>query len=79
MPFTLAETIDFDGKEAIAIWTDKKIPFQERPQYRFKLKTKRGKSGVEWIVPLPNASGKIDVKVNPDDRSEVYTELMITL
>lgn len=79
MPFTLAETTEFDDKEVVAIWTDKKIPFQERPQYRFKLKTKRGKSGVEWIVPLPNASGKIDVKVNPDDRSEVYTELLITL
>lgn len=78
-PFTLAEAMDFDGRDVFSIWTDKKIPFEERQPQRFKLKTKRGKSGVEWIVPLPAASGKVDLKVNPEDRSEIYAELLVYL
>ncbi|MGH1339396.1 MAG: hypothetical protein ACRBFS_24970 [Aureispira sp.] len=79
VPFTLAEAMEFDGREVFSIWTDKKIPFEERQPQRFKLKTKRGKSGVEWIVPLPAASGKVDIKVNEEDRSEVYAELLVQL
>lgn len=79
VPFTLAEAMDFDGREVFAIWTDKKLPFQERQPQRFKLKTKRGKSGVEWIVPLPAASGLSDLKVNPEDRTEIYAELLVYL
>lgn len=79
IPFTLAEAMDFDGREVFAIWTDKKIPFEERQSQRFKLKTKRGKSGVEWIVPLPAASGLSDLKVNPEDRTEIYAELLVYL
>lgn len=79
IPFTLAEAIDFDGREAFSVWTDKKIPFEERQPQRFKLKTKRGKSGVEWIVPLPSASGQADLKVNLEDRAEIYSELLVYL
>ncbi len=79
VPFTLAESMDFDGQEVFAVWTDKKIPFEQRQPQRFKLKTKRGKSGVEWIVPLPAASALGELKVNPDDRTEIYSELLVTL
>jgi hypothetical protein len=79
VPFTLAEPMDFDGREVFGIWTDKKIPFEERQPQRFKLKTKRGKSGVEWIVPLPSASAMADLKVNPEDSSELYAELLVYL
>lgn len=78
-PFTLAEAMDFDGRDVFSIWTDQAIPFEQRQPQRFKLKTKRGKSGVEWIVPLPAASGSNDLKVNEDDRSEIYVELLVYL
>lgn len=68
-----------DGKEVFSIWTTAPIRFQEQQQEKFKLKTKRGKSGVEWTVQLPCASAFENLKVNLLDKSEVYSELIVYL
>lgn len=67
------------GKEVFRVWSSESIPFKELQQEKFKLKTKRGKSGVEWIVQLPCASALGDLKVNLLDKSEVYSELIVYL
>lgn len=71
-------TID-GGKEVFTIWSTQPIQFREQQQQKFKLKTKRGKSGVEWIVQLPCASALGNLKVNLSDKSEVYSELIVYL
>jgi hypothetical protein len=67
------------GKEVFRVWSTERIPFKERQLEKFKLKTKRGKSGVEWIVQLPCASALGNLKVNLLDKSEVYSELIVYL
>ncbi|BDS14002.1 hypothetical protein [Aureispira anguillae] len=80
MLFEAAEAGTIDGgKEIFSIWTSEPIKFREQQQEKFKLKTKRGKSGVEWIVQLPCASALGNLKVNLSDKSEVYSELIVYL
>jgi len=67
------------GKEVFRVWSSESISFKELQQEKFKLKTKRGKSGVEWIVQLPCGSALGDLKVNLLDKSEVYSELIVYL
>lgn len=80
MDFEDPETEAMDGgKEVFRVWSSESIPFKEIQREKFKLKTKRGKSGVEWIVQLPCASALGDLKVNLLDKSEVYSELIVYL
>jgi len=80
MDFEDPETEALDGgKEIYRVWSSERIPFKEKQQEKFKLKTKRGKSGVEWIVQLPCASALGNLKVNLLDKSEVYSELIVYL
>lgn len=79
IPFTNVETEEWDGKEVKSVWTDVAIPMRERQPQKFKIKTKRGKSGVEWIQPLPNAMASSNLKVNKSDPDEVYSELIVYL
>ena len=79
IPFTGVETIELEGREAKSIWTDVPIPLRQRQPQKFKLKTKRGKSGVEWIQPLPCAMANANLKVNKSDPGEVYSELIVYL
>lgn len=80
MSFEEPETVALDGgKEVFHIWTMEPIAFKEKQLEKFKLKTKRGKSGVEWIVQLPCASALGNLKVNLLDKSEVYSELIVYL
>jgi hypothetical protein len=80
MDFEDPETDILDGgKEVFRIWSLEEISFKELQQEKFKLKTKRGKSGVEWIVQLPCASALGNLKVNLLDKSEVYSELIVYL
>jgi len=80
MSFEEAEIDTLDGgKEVFRVWSLEPIAFQEKQQEKFKLKTKRGKSGVEWIVQLPCASVLGNLKVNSEDRSEMYSELIVYL
>lgn len=67
------------GKKVHLIWTEQGIPFSERQQQKFKLKTKRGKTGVDWILELPCASALQNLKVNLSDKSEIYSELIVYL
>lgn len=67
------------GKVIHTVWTKTPISFQEQQRQKFKLKTKRGKSGVEWIVELPCSSALNDLKINNSDKSEVYSELIVYL
>jgi hypothetical protein len=61
------------------IWSENPIPFIQQQKQKFKLKTKRGKSGVEWILDLPCASALGNLKVNLFDKSEVYSEIIVYL
>lgn len=80
MDFEDTETEALDGgKEVFKVWSSEPISFKELQQEKFKLKTKRGKSGVEWIVQLPCASALGNLKVNLLDKSEVYSELIVYL
>lgn len=80
MDFEDPETEALDGgKEVFKVWSSEPISFKELQQEKFKLKTKRGKSGVEWIVQLPCASALGNLKVNLLDKSEVYSELIVYL
>lgn len=79
MLFTTAENVEMDGREVRSIWTDSPIPMQQRQDQKFRLKTKRGKSGVEWIQPLPCAMVNGNLKVNLSDPDEVYSELIVYL
>ena len=80
MDFEDPETEPLDGgKEVFKVWSSEPISFKELQQEKFKLKTKRGKSGVEWIVQLPCASALGNLKVNLLDKSEVYSELIVYL
>lgn len=80
MDFEEPEVDSLDGgKEVFRVWSSEPIPFKENQQEKFKLKTKRGKSGVEWIVQLPCASALGNLKVNLLDKSEVYSELIVYL
>ena len=74
----VTEALD-GGKEVFKVWSSEPISFKELQQEKFKLKTKRGKSGVEWIVQLPCASALGNLKVNLLDKSEVYSELIVYL
>jgi len=67
------------GKEIHVVWSEEAIPFKEKQRQKFKLKTKRGKSGVDWIIELPCASALNNLKVNLSDNSEVYSELIVYL
>ena len=77
--FEEVEEVEMGGRTAHRIWTESKIPFMQKQNQRFKLKTKRGKSGVEWIVGLPCPSALSDLKVNLSDQSEVYSEIIVYL
>lgn len=80
MGFEEPETVSLDGgKEVFSMWSLEPIVFKEKQLEKFKLKTKRGKSGVEWIVQLPCASALGNLKVNLLDKSEVYSELIVYL
>ncbi|MDC0231562.1 hypothetical protein OAK19_06305 [Aureispira] len=77
--FEDVEEEEMGGKTVHTIWTENKIPFMQKQNQRFKLKTKRGKSGVEWIVGLPCPSAVNDLKVNLSNESEVYSEIIVYL
>lgn len=79
MDFEDPETEALGNKEVFRVWSSESIPFKEIQQEKFKLKTKRGKSGVEWIVQLPCASALGDLKVNLLDKTEIYSELIVYL
>jgi hypothetical protein len=67
------------GKTIHLIWSEDTILFKQKQNQKFKLKTKRGKSGVEWILDLPCASALNNLKVNLNDKSEVYSEIIVYL
>lgn len=67
------------GKEVHSVWTATPIPMEQKQPQKFKLKTKRGKSGVEWIVDLPCISAAQNLKVNLLDKTEIYSELIVYL
>lgn len=67
------------GKKVYTIWTSDKIPFKEKQKQKFKLKTKRGKSAVEWVIELPCATALGNLKINLLDKKEVFSELIVYL
>ena len=78
--FETVEEVELEsGKTVHVIWSETPIPFIQQQKQKFKLKTKRGKSGVEWILDLPCASALGNLKVNLLDKSEVYSEIIVYL
>jgi len=75
----VAETVLDNGTNAFVVKTENPIPFKEEQKERFKLRTLRGKSGVEWITDLPSASAKFMLKVEKDGEKDVYSELIVYL
>ncbi len=68
-----------DGRTIQTVWSSGPIPFSEVQPQDFKLKTRKGKAGIEWVTELPCASAKNDLKVNGLDKEEVYSELIVYL
>lgn len=73
------ETVLDNGTNAYVVNTETPVPFRELQEEKFKLKTLRGKSGIEWITDLPNASAKSMLKVEKNEKNDVYSELIVYL
>jgi len=67
------------GKPIHTVWSETQIPLRERQPEQFKLKTRRGRNGVEWITDLPCASAKEQLKINSLNENEVFSELIVYL
>ena len=46
---------------------------------KFKLKTKKGKTKLEWVTDLPFPSAKGMLKTNFEEESEIFSELIVYL
>ena len=78
--FSDAENIVLDnGTKAVVFSTLTAVPFKEIQEQKFKIKTLRGKSGVEWITDLPNPSAKSLLKVENNTKKDFFSELMVYL
>jgi hypothetical protein len=78
--FDDAETIKMDnGTAAVVFKTSTPVPFREIQDQKFKIKTLRGKSGVEWITDLPNASAKSLLKIENNSKKDFFSEIMVYL
>ena len=73
------EEMGVDGNMMVSIWSEEPIPFKQSQLQQFKLKTKRGRNGVESMMDLPLATYKNDLKTNFFDPDEVYSELIVYL
>lgn len=82
------ETVDFEeaeevempsGEMAILVKTSEPVPFKEKQLSRFKLRTKRGKNGIEWITDLPNHSAKSILKTDFNVEDAVFSEIIVYL
>ncbi|MCP4442092.1 MAG: hypothetical protein GY810_24545 [Aureispira sp.] len=78
--FSKAEKDELEnGTEVIVVWTTEKIAFEDRQKQKFKLKTKKGKTKLEWVTDLPFPSAKGMLKTNSDGESEIFSELIVYL
>lgn len=78
--FTKAESVELDdGSMAVMIETEAPLPFLEKQEERFKLRTLRGKSKIEWVTDLPVPSAKDMLKVNINDKNDVFSEIIVYL
>lgn len=67
------------GIKAIVFWTENPIPFREVQEQKFKLRTLRGKSGVEWITDLASASAKMMLKTEKSSKNDFFSEILVYL
>jgi hypothetical protein len=78
--FTKAEEVELDdGSMAVMIETEGPVPFKEKQEERFKLRSLRGKSKIEWVTDLPVPSAKSMLKVNINDKNDVFSEIIVYL
>jgi hypothetical protein len=78
--FTDAQNLVLDnGNKAVVFSTSTPVAFREIQEQKFKIKTLRGKSGVEWITDLPNASAKSMLKVENNSKKDFFSEIMVYL
>ncbi len=73
------EVVLDSGAKATMIATKLPIPLREVHDEKFKLRTKKGKAKVENMIDLPCASARSNFKTNLENKSEVFSELLVYL
>lgn len=73
------ETYLETGMKATLISSTIPIPLRENQDEKFKLRTKKGKTKIDWVVDLPCASPKLPFKINSENNSEIFSELLVYL
>jgi len=78
--FSDAENVVLEnGSKAVVFTTSTPVPFREIQEQRFKIRSLRGKSGVEWVTDLPNPSVKSLLKVENNSKKDFFSEIMVYL
>lgn len=78
--FTDAQNLVLEnGNKAVVFSTSTPVPFREIQEQKFKIRTLRGKSGVEWVTDLPNSSAKSMLKVENNSKKDFFSEIMVYL
>jgi hypothetical protein len=78
--FTDAQNIVLEnGNKAVVFSTSTPVAFREIQEQKFKIRTLRGKSGVEWVTDLPNPSAKSLLKVENNSKKDFFSEIMVYL
>lgn len=80
MPFDAPKEVELSANmKAIEITTKGFIPLKEVQEERFKLRTKKGKAKVDSVIDLPCATARSNFKINSENNSEVFSELLVYL
>lgn len=74
----ITETTD-SGTETIVIYSSQPVPFTETADFKFRLKTKKGRSKIDWLVDLPLASVKTILKPDFVEENAFFSELFVYL
>jgi hypothetical protein len=78
--FTDAQNLVLEnGNKAVVFITSTPVPFREIQEQKFKIRTLRGKSGVEWVTDLPNPLAKSMLKVENNSKKDFFSEIIVYL
>ncbi len=67
------------GGKAVEVMSTQPIPLKEAQDEKFRLRTKKGKNKVDSILDLPCATARSSFKTNFENKSEVFSELLVYL
>lgn len=78
--FTSPKEVPLEGGgKAVEVMSTHPIPLKEAQEEKFRLRTKKGKNKVDSILDLPCASARSSFKTNFENKSEVFSELLVYL